>query len=60
MTTRYFWAKLGFLSKKWVKNKEIRGEYKSGRKESLFPKEATQKGWKNTLIQPRVLESLKN
>jgi len=44
----------------WVKKKVIRGEYKSGRKESLFPKEATHKGWKNPLIQPRVLELLKN
>jgi len=43
-----------------VKKKEIRGEYKSGRKESLFPKEETHKGQKSPLIQPRVLESLKN
>jgi len=33
---------------------------KNGRKESLFPKEATHKGWKSPLLQPRVLESLKN
>jgi len=33
---------------------------KGGRKESLFPKETTRKGWKNPLIQPRVLKSLKN
>jgi len=37
-----------------VKKKVIRGESKSGRKESLF-KEATHKGWQNPLIQPRVL-----
>jgi len=43
-----------------MKKKEIRGEYKSERKKSLFPKEATQKGWKSPLIQPRVLKSLKN
>jgi len=33
---------------------------KGGRKESLFPKETTHKGWKSPLIQPRVHESLKN
>jgi len=33
---------------------------KGRRKESLFPKEATHKGWKSPLIQPRFLESLKN
>jgi len=42
-----------------VKKKEIRGEYKNERKKSLFPKEATHKGWKSSLIQRRVLESLK-
>jgi len=51
---------LGILFENWVKKKEIRGESKSGRKESIFPKEATHKGWKNPFIQPRVLESLKN
>jgi len=39
---------------------EIRGESKSGRKKSLFPKEATHKGWKNPLMHSRILESLKN
>jgi len=42
-----------------VKKKGIKGEYKSGRKESLFLKEITHKGWQNPLIQARVLESLK-
>jgi len=59
LTTRYFWVELGILFESWVKNKEISGEYKSGKKESIFPK-ATHKGWKNPLIQLRVVESLKN
>jgi len=33
---------------------------KGGRKESLFPGEATHKGSISPLIEPRVLESLKN
>jgi len=40
------WAELGILFENWVKKKGIRGESKSGRKESLFPKEATNKGGK--------------
>jgi len=60
MTTRYFVGRIRYSFENWVKKKVIRGESKSGRKESLFPKEATHKGWQNPLIQPRVLESLKN
>jgi len=33
---------------------------KGGKKESLFPNEATLKRWKSPLIQPRLLESIKN
>jgi len=41
--------------------KEEKGEYeKGGYKESIFPIEVTHKGWGSPLIQPRVLESLKN
>jgi len=39
----FFLAELGIHFENWVKKKEIRGEFKSRRKESLFPKEATQK-----------------
>jgi len=60
MTTRYFVGRIRYSFENRVKKKVIRGESKSGRKESLFPKEATHKGWQNPLIQPRVLESLKN
>jgi len=33
---------------------------KAGRKESLFPREVTHKRGESSLIQPKVLESLKN
>ena len=33
---------------------------KGGRKESLFPRKATNKGLRSPLIQLKVLESLKN
>jgi len=60
MTTRCFVGRIRYSFENWVKKNVIRGESKSERKESLFPKEATHKGWQNPLIQPRVLESLKN
>ena len=55
-----FCGQIRYSFENWVKKKVIRGESKRGRKESLFPMEATHKGWQNPLIQPRVLQSLKN
>ena len=38
MTTRCFVGRIRYSFENWVKKKVIRGESKSGRKESLFPK----------------------
>jgi len=44
-------GRIGFLN--LGEEERIVGEYKSGRKEPLFERETTHKGWKIPLIQPR-------
>jgi len=44
-------VELGFYS--LGEKERIVGEYESRRKESLFPRETTHKGWESPLIQPR-------
>jgi len=51
MTTRYFWAKLGFLSENWVKNKEIEVNIKVEGKNHSFQRRQHIKDEKNHLIQ---------
>jgi len=45
------WIELSFFFPEiWVRKKEQEVNMKGGRKESLFPKNATHKGWKSPLI----------